>query len=227
MSDNSPLSLILFDVDGTLIDSFAHIRWAMGVAFETCALAPPDGEAIRGIIGLSLPQAMLRLQPDLTETGIGALITAYAEAFRSQAEARPEVSFFPGALETLKDLSNHDTTLLGVATGKSRRGMERIMRTYDLGQTFQTVQVADDHPSKPHPSMIETALSETGVELERAVMIGDTTFDMEMGRAAGVKTIAVSWGYHPVADLMPHADACIDSFNELNAIIATLIGAKP
>lgn len=217
------LKLVLFDVDGTLIDSFAHIQWAMAVAFETCDLSRPNPDAIRGIIGLSLPQAMLRLRPDLSETGIKALITAYAEAFGSKAEARPEVTFFPGALQSLQKLGQEDETLLGVATGKSRRGMDRIIRTYKLERLFQTVQVADDHPSKPHPSMIETALGETGVEAENAVIIGDTTFDMEMGRAAGIKTIGVSWGYHPTEHLHPHTDAIIDSFDALPAALAELI----
>lgn len=209
------LRLVIFDVDGTLVDSLAHIKWAMSVAFETCDLPQPVEAAVRGIIGLSLPVAMDRLHPGLSDTALKALVTAYGESFRSQAEARPETSFFPGALQELQRLSQVEEVLLGVATGKSRRGMDRILSTHKLGPLFQTVQVADDHPSKPHPSMIETCLRDTGVEARNAIIIGDTTFDLEMGRAAGVGTIGVDWGYHETGSLRPFADQIVESFDAL------------
>lgn len=213
------LRLVIFDVDGTLVDSLAHIRWAMSVAFETCDLPQPDAGAVRGIIGLSLPVAMDRLSPGLSDAGLKALVAAYGESFRSRAEARPETSFFPGALQTLTALSGEDETLLAIATGKSRRGMDRILTTHKLGPLFQSVQVADDHPSKPHPSMIETCLRDTGVEAHRAVIIGDTTYDLEMGRAAGVGTIGVAWGYHDTDVLRPLADHIIQDFGALGGAL--------
>jgi phosphoglycolate phosphatase len=216
------LKLAIFDVDGTLIDSLAHIKWAMNVAFEAQGVAKPAEQDIRGIIGLSLPVAMARLAPDLDEPARTDLVRAYGEAFKTQAEAKPDVSFFDGALDVLNDLARRDEVLLGVATGKSRRGMDRILNNYQLGKLFQTVQVADDHPSKPHPSMIEAALSETGVEAENAVIIGDTSFDMEMGRLAGISTIGVRWGYHEDAALAPFADHMIDGFGDLDAVLETV-----
>lgn len=210
------LRLVIFDVDGTLIDSLAHIKWAMAVAFEACDLPRPSDEDIRGIIGLSLPQAMDRLSPNASDSTLKALVVAYSQAFGSQAEKRPEISFFPGALNMLKALSERDHVLLAVATGKSRRGMDRIIRTYGFETLFQSVQVADDHPSKPHPSMVLQCLQETGVDADRAIMVGDTTFDLEMGRSAGVSTIGVDWGYHPTEHLRPFADAIVQDFDALH-----------
>lgn len=216
------LKLVIFDVDGTLVDSLAHIKWAMSVAFETCDLPQPEESAVRGIIGLSLPVAMDRLHPGLSDAGLQALVTAYGESFRSRAEARPDASFFPGALQTLQALSGQDDTLLAIATGKSRRGMDRILTTYKLGSLFQSVQVADDHPSKPHPSMIEQCMRDTGVEPHQAVIIGDTTYDLEMGRAAGVGTIGVEWGYHDTEALRPLADHIIADFGALSGALGQL-----
>jgi len=105
---------------------------------------------------------------------------------------------------------------LGVATGKSQRGLDALIAAHDL-DCFVTRQVADHHPSKPHPSMVLTALAETGVDARHAVMIGDTSFDMDMGRAAGVTTIAVDWGYHPSERLQ--ADHMIGSFTELEPLL--------
>lgn len=213
------LRLIIFDVDGTLVDSLANIKWAMAVAFEACDLPAPDPSAVRGIIGLSLPVAIARLAPEASEVTQRALVLAYSEAFRSEAEARPETSFFPGALQALQRLAGQDETLLGIATGKSRRGMDRILRTYQLERLFQTVQVADDHPSKPHPSMIETCLRDTGLEPSQAVILGDTTFDLEMGRSAGIGTIGIGWGYHDTASLEPHADRIIHDYAALDSVL--------
>jgi len=218
------LRLVIFDVDGTLVDSLAHIKWAMSVAFEACDLPQPEPDAVRGIIGLSLPVAMARLLPGASDNTVRALVEAYSASFRSEAEARPETTFFPGAMQALSALSAQDETLLSIATGKSRRGMDRILRTYKLERLFQSVQVADNHPSKPHPSMIEQCLRDTGVEAKRAVIVGDTTFDLEMGRAAGVKTIGVAWGYHDTDALRPHADHIIEDFGALNGALQQIWG---
>ena len=112
---------------------------------------------------------------------------------------------------------------LGIATGKSRRGLDHVLAAHGLAPMFATTQVADDHPSKPHPSMIRAALAETGADPAQSVMIGDTSFDMDMGRAAGVRTIGVSWGYHPRAALAG-ADAVIDGFDALEAALDQLWG---
>lgn len=220
------LRLVIFDVDGTLVDSLAHIRWSMAAAFEACDQPAPDPEAVRGIIGLSLPVAMARLAPGASDSLLKALVVAYSEGFRSRAEARPETSFFPGALQAVQRLSKQDEVLLGIATGKSRRGMDRILRTYKMERLFQTVQVADDHPSKPHPSMIETCLRDTGCAPHQAVILGDTTYDLEMGRSAGIGTIGVAWGYHDTAVLEPHADRIIHDYEALDGALQHIWEAR-
>lgn len=214
----SDLRLVVFDVDGTLVDSQAHILASMGHAFRAIGRPAPPRAEVLGIVGLSLPVAMARLAPDAA-SAVPTLVEAYKDAFATLRQSDDGVALsplYPGALDCLTALSSDPWTLLGIATGKSRRGLNHLMELHDLGALFQTVQVADDHPSKPHPSMLEACLAETGVEAAQAVMIGDTTFDIEMGRAAGFRTIGVSWGYHAVTALhAAGADRLIDDFAAL------------
>lgn len=222
------LKLALFDVDGTLIDSLAHIKSSMDMAFGNVGVTPPTTDAIREGIGLSLPILMRMLAPQASEAQLDALSDEYKNAFARQreisgAEAQP---FYPGALKTLKQLHGHDEILLGIATGKSMRGLSHIIQAHSLEGYFQTLQTADAHPSKPHPSMVEAALAETGVEAEDAVMIGDTSFDLEMGRAAGVTTIGVRWGFHPSDRLKPLADHMIGGFDELVPLLNSKWGTS-
>lgn len=199
------LKLVLFDVDGTLIDSQAQIMLAMAHAFDAEGLPIPDRAEVREIIGLSLPNAIARLAPQSGTQLIDRLVERYKDAYVAQRVAgggEAASPLFPGALEALKLLATMDDVLLGVATGKSRRGLMHLFDAYDLSSFFVTVQVADDHPSKPHPSMVHAALSETGVAAESAVLLGDTSFDMEMGRAGGITSLGVGWGYHSPSDLM-------------------------
>lgn len=195
--------LILFDVDGTIVDSLDHIMAAMERAFAAQGLPAPAREDVQGIIGLSLEEAMGRLAPRLAAEDHAALAGDYRKAFFDLHEEGGEnAPLYAGMDRLISTLSSDPLTLLGVATGKSRRGLERLFRAHDLGRHFHTIQTADSHPSKPHPAMIEAALSETGVHPRRAFMVGDTTFDMEMARAAGVIPIGVAWGYHPPAALL-------------------------
>lgn len=197
------LKLVIFDVDGTLIDSQAHIVGAMNAAFDGLGLTPPSREQTLSIVGLSLPVAMDRLMPDTDAATQSALVEGYKQGFmRMRTEDDEALSpFYPGAREALDRLAARDDLLLGIATGKSRRGMDHLMKMHGLRRLFQTVQVADDHPSKPNPSMIQACLSETGVDTTHAVILGDTVFDMEMGRNAGIPAIGASWGYHPAENL--------------------------
>ncbi|WP_116087003.1 HAD-IA family hydrolase [Tropicimonas sp. IMCC34011] len=196
---SAPLQLVVFDMDGTLVDSQAHILMAMTEAFQSAGRPVPEVAAILGIVGLSLPQAVEVLVPGIAEIDRDAMVEAYKRSFRAQFAGEGShalAPFYPGTREIVDRLAGEDEVLLGLATGKSRRGVDRIVEAHRMQGLFQTVQTADDHPSKPAPGMLLAALAETGCEAAHAVMIGDTTYDIEMGRAAGFRTIAVSWGYH-------------------------------
>ena len=216
--------LVIFDVDGTLVDSQAEIMAAMTVAFAALGLPLPPRAAVLAIVGLSLPQAFAVLVPDAGPGVHADLTAAYKAAYndrRTRMGAAAGGPLFEGALAVLDLLSATPDLSLAVATGKSRRGVDAVLSGHGLQGRFRSVQVADDHPSKPHPSMIRAALAETGVPADRAVMVGDTTFDMEMAAAAGVARIGVSWGYHPAESL--RADALIHHFADLPAAIDSLI----
>ncbi len=189
------LRMVVFDVDGTLIDSQHHICAAMDQAFGEMGLVAPARVDVLGIVGLSLPQAMARLAPGLPLADLDELVARYKRAFAS-LRADMLSPLYPGARAMLDALAAMPEMLLGIATGKSRRGLAHILAAHDLARYFVTVQVADDHPSKPHPSMIHACLRETGVAAGDTVMLGDTSHDMEMARAAGVHRLGVSWGYH-------------------------------
>ncbi|HQU68970.1 MAG TPA: HAD-IA family hydrolase [Albidovulum sp.] len=192
--------LVIFDVDGTLCDSQDLIVAAMAGAFAAEALPCPDRGAVLAIVGLSLPVAMARLAPEHPVEVQARLVEAYKATFMTE-RSRKLAPLYDGVGALIAGLSAAPDVVLGIATGKSRKGLRLLLQGHGLEAAFATQQVADDHPSKPHPSMLLAAMTETGIAPERAVMIGDTTFDVEMGRAAGIATIGVSWGYHPVAAL--------------------------
>ena len=212
------LRLVIFDVDGTLVDSQAHIVESMKGAFDAHGMEMPTRDAILSIVGLSLPQAFARLVPERLEKA-EALTQAYKETYAGLRMSGAEVAQSPlyeGAAEVLRAMAARDDVVMGVATGKSKRGLDHLMDVHGWTRMFQTVQVADFHPSKPHPSMVEACLAETGVEAARAVMVGDTSYDMEMGRAAGVHAIGVGWGYHPEPALTgARAARVVRRFDEL------------
>ncbi len=219
------MHLVLFDVDGTLVDSQHMIAAAMAAAFVARGRPAPSRAETLGIVGLSLDHAVARLLGrGEIDAEVRALSSAYKDAFfalRSSPEHREPL--YPGALEALAVLSGRDDVVLGVATGKSRRGVQAILDLHDLNGRFVTIQTADDHPSKPDPSMVRQALADTGVGPERAVIVGDTTFDVEMGRAAGIAAIGVGWGYHPTASLVEAgATTVIERFDALVPTLHTL-----
>lgn len=197
--------LVIFDVDGTLVDSQAHIYAAMCRSFAEIGLDAPARDAVRAGIGLSLPQFMQRLSPESSPEEHGRLVDAYKASFVGLRQTAGEDALsplFPGAREALDALAAHADFTLAVATGKSRRGLDHIFALHNLGGYFASAQVSDTHPSKPHPAMIHAALDETDISPDCAVIIGDTTFDMEMGRGAGIGAIGVAWGYHPSPALL-------------------------
>ncbi|MFK7838047.1 MAG: HAD-IA family hydrolase [Sulfitobacter sp.] len=218
------LRLVIFDVDGTLVDSQADILAAMTAAFAVVDAPMPAREAVLGVVGLSLDVLFPRLAPDVSESGQGKMVEAYKEAYmdlRAQNGIAQSSPLYPGALDTLRRLNAVPEVLLGVATGKSKRGLDKVIEGHGLDGLFVTRQVADFHPSKPHPSMIMQAMADAGVGPQETVMIGDTSFDMEMARAAGVRGIGVGWGYHPRA-LLQDADVVIDDFGALHSVLDEL-----
>lgn len=195
--------LALFDCDGTLADSGANICRAMEESFATHGLTPPPQPAIRRIVGLSLVEAMAVLHPAGEASHHHALAEDYKRCFRSMrgtASFQPE-PLYDGIVEALDALAEHGW-VLGVATGKSDRGLAMLLAHHGLADRFVTLQTADRHPSKPHPSMALTAIAEAGASPGTTVMIGDTAFDMAMGRAARTHVVGVGWGYHPPDELL-------------------------
>lgn len=191
------MRLVIFDCDGTLIDSQHAIYRSMSQAFGTLGLPAPTRADVLGIVGLSLPEALAALAPRESEAVRRDLVEAYRRGFAGvRAELDHLEALYDGVAAAVDALSRRADTLLGIATGKSKRGVARLLVQEDWEGHFVTIQTADDHPSKPHPSMILQAMRETGVAPHETVMIGDTTYDMEMALNAGVAAIGVSWGYH-------------------------------
>lgn len=218
---SASLRLILFDVDGTLVDSQAAIVGSMHAAFEAVGLTPPDRATLLSIVGLSLPVAMARLVPGQGADTVDRLVQGYKDAYHASRmeQGAAHSPLYPGARALLEALNQIPEVLLGVATGKSRRGLDGLIAAHGLERLFVTQQVADHHPSKPHPSMIDTARSELGVSARDTVMIGDTSFDMDMAAAAGVSGIGVTWGYH-ARSALHRAGIVVDDFDQLAVALA-------
>lgn len=195
--------LAVFDCDGTLVDSQANICRAMEACFVEHRLDPPARDAIRRIVGLSLVPAIATLLPDADAGQHSEMAESYKRAFhamRSDRSLDPE-PLFDGVAEAVEAL--HEAGwLLGVATGKSDRGLGHILDHHGLTWRFVTLQTADRHPSKPHPAMLDAAIAEAGATPETTVMIGDTSFDIAMARSAGTHAVGVAWGYHEPQELI-------------------------
>lgn len=196
------MKLVVFDCDGTIVDSQAGIVLSMEHAFTSLRMVPPTREATLAVVGLSLLEACSALAPEAEYATRVELAERYKSAFRelNHDPAESEI-LFPQAKEIIAHFANRESHMLGIATGKSRRGIDRLFEREGWHSHFATIQTADDHPSKPHPSMLLKAMLETDVTPATTVMIGDTTYDIEMARAAGVASIGVAWGYHSVAEL--------------------------
>ena len=211
--------LALFDCDGTLVDSQANICRAMEECFARAKLDPPCREKTRRVVGLSLVEAMRAMLPEADHDFHLALAEDYKLAFqRLRGSGLVEEPLYDGIADLIAELDG-DGWLLGVATGKSDRGLKLCLEHHGLHARFVTLQTADRHPSKPHPSMIETALAEAGAAPETTMMIGDTSYDMAMARAARVTGVGVTWGYHGPEELK---QAGADHIVETAAQIAVL-----
>lgn len=189
------MQLILFDCDGTLADSFGLISETMRRCFATANLAEPELAAIHGIIGLSLDRAIAQLAPTVPVEQLPELVQIYKSEFHKvRAGGDLRESLFPGIDAMLRALAAQDDILLGMVTGKSRRGVRVIMETHGLDSLFQIARTADDCPSKPHPAMVLECCDEVGVEPSETIVIGDAVYDMMMARSAGATALGVTWG---------------------------------
>jgi phosphoglycolate phosphatase len=223
----SHLRLAVFDVDGTLVDSQHNIVSAMTEAWTSLNLGIPRPERVRRIIGLSLVDACAVLLPWATPTVHRAVADAYKEAFRAMRLLPDTMEpLFPGVREALDRLEG-EGWLLGLATGKSRRGVDSLLDAHDLHGRFVTIQTADDNPSKPNPSMLRRAAADCGLEPGETVMIGDTAYDMAMASAAKTCAVGVSWGYHSLDELQrAGAQVVLDTFDNLTEVLDALAGDK-
>jgi len=221
---SAPLTLVLFDCDGTLVDSQHMIVAAMRDAHAALGVALPDRVRLLSVVGLSLPEAFTALGRGDGAYPVHALAEAYRTAFIRLRDTRPPEPLFPGAREVLEALRGRDDVLLGMVTGKARRGVDRVLAAQDMVGWFSTIQTADDAPSKPHPAMVQQAMMETGIGPASTVVIGDTSFDMAMARAAGAAALGVSWGYHDTEALW-HAGAhrVVDGFEQVPAALEALL----
>lgn len=199
----------IFDCDGTLVDSGATIAEALAMTFADFGLALPPPHVARRVIGLSLIEAMARLVPHSSLAEYQALAEAYKLHFQAlRAAGRVDEPLYPGILDLLDSLEHHGW-LLAVATGKSDRGLKHCLDSHGIHARFLSLQTGDRHPSKPHPSMIETVLRDSGAEARACLMIGDTSYDMAMALAAGAVPVGVAWGYHEPGELVAAGAAMV------------------
>lgn len=215
------MKLAVFDCDGTLIDSQVNIIRAMESSFQRHALPAPDSHAVRRIVGLSLVEAMQALLPQADHDLHVSLADDYKTAFqRLRADKALDAEpLYPGIRGLLGTLAAQGW-LLAVATGKSDRGLKLALEHHEIHHLFISLQTADRHPSKPHPSMLRAALADAGAQAQQAVMIGDTSFDIAMGTAAGVPSIGVDWGYHDAHELLDAGAAHVaDDADHLLALL--------
>ena len=204
--------LIVFDWDGTLMDSAGAIVGSLLAACRELGIAEPTEQRARHIIGLGLRDALASALPDLPEDLYRPLAESYRKHFMA---GDSELLMFAGASELVADLSRSGH-LLAVATGKTRAGLIRALATSGLQSLFHATRCADECHSKPHPQMLDELMEELGVTAERTLMIGDTTHDLLMASNAGVAALAVSYGAHPRAELLAASPlACADSVAEV------------
>jgi phosphoglycolate phosphatase len=219
--------LVIFDCDGTLVDSQHNIVSAMQGAFGQFGRPLPTPEAVRRQVGLSLEIAVARLLPDDEQATADEIAEAYRVIVRALRAADGIAEpLYDGIRDVILALE-HPELFLGVATGKNLVGLEHTLALHGLRERFHTLQTADRALSKPHPDMVLRAMAETACAPAETVVIGDTSFDMEMARSAGTTAIGVSWGYHPVAELTTAgAHQVVNSPADLIACLQSLSASR-
>ena len=218
--------LVIFDCDGTLVDSQYMILAAMHETFNEAGISPVTDAMVRSVVGLSLYEAIEALIPGASKELHLDLEERYRRIFyqlRVEQASGPD-PLFKGTREALCQL-NDAGYLLGVATGNSKRGLDRVLKEHDLTDMFVTLQTADGHPSKPHPSMIHTAVAEAGADVNDTIMIGDTSYDITMSVKAGSHALGVNWGYHSVDELFrAGARKVATDFSDIPAVVDDWLG---
>ncbi len=205
--------VLVCDWDGTLVDSEHYIVASLRSAAEDMGLPDLGHARYKSIIGLGLREALSALYPDIVQQDVERLRDAYARAFVSGEHAA--LKLFEGVEATLEEASVRGVRL-AVATGKSRRGLERALTATGLGAYFSATRCADESRSKPDPLMLQELSRELDVPLSRMLMVGDTEFDLAMASAAGMPAVGVSYGVHDVKDLQRHAPlAIVDRFESV------------
>jgi phosphoglycolate phosphatase len=223
----NPLKLVIFDCDGTLVDSQHMILAAMGAAYAAHGIAIPPRETVLSIVGLSLTEAFTVLGNGAQRFPVASLAEHYKQAFHAMRETGDHMEpLYPGAADAVQALARRDDLVLGIATGKSQRGVRVVLRHHGLIEHFITIKTADDAPSKPDPGMVLAAMHEAGAVPANTVVVGDTVYDIAMARAAGAAAIGVTWGYH-ARDALSDAGAAavIDDFAALLPALDSLWAA--
>jgi phosphoglycolate phosphatase len=220
------LRLAIWDVDGTLVDSRAVIQACMEAAFRETGLPPPDYDATRRIVGLSLVAGIAQLAPpDIGAARLEFLVDAYRQTFtRLRADPALHEPMYDGALDVL-DRLKQDGWLLAIATGKTHRGLDGLFAKHPIRSYFDTVWCADDGPGKPHPFMVEQSMRALGCAPSQSLMIGDAIHDIAMGRAAGVRSLGVSWGFGRADEL--HEAGADEVHHEFSTLTDSLLAFAP
>jgi phosphoglycolate phosphatase len=216
------MRLVIFDMDGTLIDSVAVIVETITATFDALGETVPTEAAMRSISGITARDALAILAPHADETLVDRLLVAYREEYGKRAGGARE-PMFEGALELLQKLRAEPETIISVATGKGYTGAITLLGAHGIKDWFHSIETPTHNRGKPDPQMLETAMQKAGVDTAHTVMIGDTTHDMKMAKAGGVAAIGVAWGYHQIAELeAAGADIVVDSFAGLERAIDQL-----